>query len=71
VLTKFRTDLAGPCEKQRVDRRLASFVADYQFEAIGEQGSHHEAHFVFGRVAGGARLDIETLGKRQVWQAGS
>jgi hypothetical protein len=31
------------------------------FEAIGEEGAHHESHLILARIAAGARLDIEAV----------
>jgi hypothetical protein len=49
---------------QREDWNLPSLVVNSQPEAISEQGLHHQAHLVFGRISLCAPLNVKTIGGR-------
>lgn len=64
VRLELRAGLSGLGENVCEYREVVCLVMDGKFETIGQQGAHHQAHFVLAWTSLGARLDVEAFGGR-------
>jgi hypothetical protein len=66
--TKLRPGVVRSHQSQSEHGTFASFEMKPEFEAVGKQRLHHQAHLVLGGITCGARLDVESIHRERFRQ---